>query len=152
MTKRNGICPHTKHRTPFLSNSLCEACNSRLGKCIVELTSVTMHTRSRRDVDNAAWSPIFHAEVRSRGADEGEGCGAVQGDDGVPLLVRHLVNDAVPGIPGVVDDDIDLAITKLGGALDESVYVVCLENVAGDGDSLATIGLDALSDGVALVC
>lgn len=149
--KGNGIRPHAKHRAPFLGNSLCKAGNTSLSKCIVELPSVAMHARRRRDVDNAPRSSVLHAEVRSRGADEGEGCGAVQGDDGIPLLVRHLVDDAVPSVAGVVDDDVDLSIAKVGGALDESVYIVCLEDVSRDSDGLAAIGLDTLSDSVALV-
>ena len=62
------------------------------------------------------------------------------------------MDDAVPGVPGVVDDDIDLAIAKLGGALDEGINVVCLEDISRDSNGLAAIGLDALSDSVALVC
>jgi hypothetical protein len=55
-------------------------------------------------------------------------------DNGMPLLVRHLVDDAVPRVPGVVDDDVDLAVAELCGFGNERFDVGVVEHVAGDGD------------------
>ena len=52
------------------------------------------------------------------------------------LLVAHLVGDAVPGVAGVVDEDVDLpeGVDRL---LDDLVAGARLGEVAGDGDRLA---------------
>ena len=42
------------------------------------------------DVYDVARFAVFDAEVGGRGADEFEGLGVVQGEDGVPLLVGGL--------------------------------------------------------------
>ncbi|KAJ3474285.1 hypothetical protein NLG97_g9913 [Lecanicillium saksenae] len=72
-------------------------------------------------------------------------------DDGLPLLVRHLVDDAVPGVAGVVDDDVDLAVAKLGGLVDEQLDVGLVEDVAGHADGLAARLVNGLGDGRALL-
>ncbi|MNT51778.1 hypothetical protein D3C72_1887640 [compost metagenome] len=41
-------------------------------------------------------------------------------DDGVPLLVGHLLDDVVPGVAGVVDDDVD-ALEILDSRLDQAL-------------------------------
>ncbi|MCY1459790.1 hypothetical protein D9M71_772940 [compost metagenome] len=41
-------------------------------------------------------------------------------DDGVPLLVGHLLDHVVPGVAGVVDDDVD-ATEVVDSGLDEAV-------------------------------
>jgi hypothetical protein len=48
----------------------------------------------------------------------------VKVDNRVPLLVRHLVDDAVPCVASVVDDDVNLAVAKLCGFLDKCLDVV----------------------------
>lgn len=51
---------------------------------------VTVDTAGAADVDDAAGLAVFDAEVGARGADELEGGGVVEGEDGVPLFVCHL--------------------------------------------------------------
>lgn len=104
------------------------------------------------DVDDAAGGAVLHSEVRGCGTDELEGRGAVQGDDGVPLLVGHLVDHAVPGIARVVDDDVDLAVAKVCGALDDFLDVLSVGHVAGYGDGLAAGLVDVVGDGAGLLC
>jgi hypothetical protein len=75
-----------------------------------------------------------------------EGCGRVQVDDGVPLLVRHLVDHAVPRVAGVVDDDVDLAVAEGGGFFDECGYVGVVEDVADARDGGAAGFIDLVDD------
>lgn len=101
-----------------------------------------MDARGGGDVDNAAWLAVFDTEVGGRSTNELEGCGAVQGNDGVPLLVGDLVDHTcvveryqclsttifygisgscaltIPCKASVVDDDVNLAIAKLCRSLD----------------------------------
>lgn len=37
----------------------------------------------------------------------------------------HLMDDTVPGVAGIIYDDVDLAIAKLGGLFDQS-FKVCI--------------------------
>lgn len=63
-------------------------------KSIISLASVPVDAGSGGDVHNAAWLAILDTEVGRSSTDELEGRGAVQGDDGVPLLVGDLVDHA----------------------------------------------------------
>jgi hypothetical protein len=54
------------------------------------LAGVTVKTAGGGDVDDVSWFAVLDAEVWCRGADQLEGCTAVEGDDGVPLLVGGL--------------------------------------------------------------
>ena len=49
------------------------------------------------------------AEVRRDRADHAERDDGVDVEHRLELLVGHLVDDAVPGVAGVVDEDVDLA-------------------------------------------
>ena len=124
VTKSDGIGPHAKLGTPLLRNGLGEARDAGLGERVVDLAHVAVHARGGRDVDDAARLAVLDAEVGRRGAHEVEGRGAVQRDDGVPLLVGHLVDHAVPGVAGVVDNDVDLAVAEGGGLGDELLDVL----------------------------
>jgi len=48
-------------------------------------------------------------------------------------VVTDLVNNTIPGKPGIINDDMDLATAELGSALHEFIYVVRVEDVAHDG-------------------
>ena len=50
-----------------------------------------------------------------RRAHDAEGRGQVDVQHGVPLLVRHLLDDVVPGIAGIVDDDVEPALAVDAG-------------------------------------
>jgi hypothetical protein len=52
------------------------------------------------------------------------------------------VNYAVPCVSGIVDNDVNLAISKLRCLLDQGLDVGIVEDVAADGDGLAAGGLD----------
>lgn len=56
----------------------------------------------------------------------------------VPLFVCDFVDHAVPREAGIVHDEVDLAAAELRGFLDEVFDVLVVEDVAGDGDGLAT--------------
>ncbi|MCY1418738.1 hypothetical protein D9M71_343060 [compost metagenome] len=62
-------------------------------------------------------------------------------DDGVPLLVRHLLDHVVPGVAGVVDDDVDAAVV-LDSGLDEAIGEVDSGHAAYAGDSFTASGTD----------
>ena len=76
----------------------------------------------------------------------------MQVHDGVPLLVRHLVDHAVPRVARVVDDDVDLAVAEVGGFLDERLDVRVVEYVAGDRDGRAARLLDVVDYGLRFLC
>ncbi|MOA20137.1 hypothetical protein D3C78_1405620 [compost metagenome] len=61
--------------------------------------------------------------------------------DGVPLLVGHLLDHVVPGVAGVVDDDVDAAEAFHRG-LDEAVGEVRSGDAAHAGDGFAAGGAD----------
>lgn len=111
-----------------------------------------MHTRGRRDIDDGARLAIFDAEVGRGGADELKGRCAVQGNNSIPLLVGRLVDYAVPGEAGIVDNDVDLAATKVCGFLHEVFDVLIVEDVAGDGGSFAAGFVDAVGYFLGLFC
>lgn len=150
--KGDGVGADAKLGTPLLGDGLGEARDAGLGERVVELSRVAVDARRRGDGDDAARGAVADTEVGGRGADEGEGRGAVQRDDGVPLLVRHLVDHAVPRVAGVVDDDVDLAVAELGGLFHERGDVFGVGDVAGDGDCLAAVLVDAVGDVVGLLC
>jgi hypothetical protein len=76
----------------------------------------------------------------------------VQVDNGVPLLIRHLVNDTVPCVARIVDDDVDLAVAKLRSLLDERLDVRIVEDVASNCDGAAAVLLDLVDYGLRLFC
>lgn len=57
-----------------------------------------------------------------------------------------LVQHAVPGVAGVVDDDVQLAAAELGGLLDEALEVVVVEHVTHDRQGAAAVGVDLVGD------
>ncbi|MNS70404.1 hypothetical protein D3C72_1037470 [compost metagenome] len=61
----------------------------------------------------------------------------MHGQDLVPLLVGHFLDDVVPGVAGVVDDDID-ATKAVHGGFDEAVGEVCSGDATHTGDGVAT--------------
>ena len=80
------------------------------------------------------------------GAQDAERRGQVNVEDGVPLLVAHLLDDRVPGVAGVVHDDVAVA-EGIDRRLDDAVAEVGLGDVAVAGHRLAAHLLD-LGDGL----
>lgn len=63
--------------------------------------------------------------------------------------VDHLVDDAVPGKPGIIDDDVNLAVAEIRSALDKLGDVCWAQDVADDGEGAAGFGgVDCVGDGV----
>jgi len=61
------------------------------------------------------------------------------------------VNDTVKGKACIVDNNVDLAIAKLGGFVDKLLEVIVLEKVAGDSQGLAAASVDRIG-GMAGLC
>lgn len=96
------------------------------------------------DGDDVARLAILDAEIRRGLAHHVEGRGAVQGDHGLPLLVGHLVDDAVVGVARRGHEDVDLAVAKLGGLGNEVLDVCWVKDIAWNGDGLAAVLADGL--------
>ena len=60
------------------------------------------------------------------------------------------MDHSVPGEAGIVDDDMDFAVAKFGGFLDEVLVVSWVDDVAGDGDGGAAGIIDGIGDGLSL--
>jgi hypothetical protein len=134
-------------RDILLSNSLRYPLDTRLGQRIVDLPSISVHTTRTRDVDDTPRFSILDPEVRCCGANDLEGCRRVQVDNGMPLLVGHLVDYAVPCISRVVDDDVDLPAAKLSRLGDERLDVVVVKYVARHRDGATAGPLDGCDYG-----
>ncbi|MCY1455343.1 hypothetical protein D9M71_724720 [compost metagenome] len=65
-------------------------------------------------------------------------------EDGVPLLVAHLLDHIVPGVAGVVDDDVDAA-KVVDRSLDEAVGEIDRRDTAHASDGF-TPGVANLGD------
>ena len=72
--------------------------------------------------------------------------GQVDVEDRVPLLVAHLLDDRVPGVAGIVHDDMAVA-ERVDRRLDDAIAEVGLGDVAVAGHRLAA-HLDDLGDGL----
>jgi hypothetical protein len=129
-------------------NRLRHARHTRLRQRVVDLPRIAIHTRRARDVDNVPRLAVLDAEVRRRLAHNLERRRRVQVDNRVPLLVRHLVDDAVPCVAGIVDDDVDLAVAKVGRFLDERLDVGVVEHIAADCNGAAAVSFDLVDDGL----
>ena len=86
------------------------------------------------------------AEMLLEGAQDAERRGQVDVEDGVPLLVAHLLDDRVPGVAGVVHHDMAVA-EGVDRGLDDAVAEVGLGDVAVAGHRLAA-QLGDLGDGL----
>jgi hypothetical protein len=69
-------------------------------------------------------------------------------EHGLELLVRHLLDRRVPGVAGIVDDDVEPA-ERIGGGLDEAIGKARFGDAAVDRDGFAARRLDLVSHGVA---
>ena len=86
----DGVGAHAEGRAPFFGDGLGEADDAGFGQRVVCLARVAVQAGGRGDVDDVARSAVFDAEVGGCGADELEGLGVVEGEDGGPLLVCCL--------------------------------------------------------------
>lgn len=143
MPEGDRVGSHAERRAPFFRDRLGQARHACFGEGVVCLPGVAVQAGGRGDVDDVSGLVVLDAEVGGGGADELEGLRVVQGQDGVPLFVgclvlrdgvlggwsfeldgeaislrTNLVDDTVPGVAGVVDDDVDLSFAELGCFLD----------------------------------
>ena len=114
----------------LFGNRLGHALHTRLGQRIVDLPSISVQAACARDVDNVPGLAVLDPEIRRCSAHNLEGRCSVQVDNRLPLLVRHLVDDAVPCVARIVDNDVDLASAKLGRLGDQCLDVGVVEHVA----------------------
>lgn len=89
-----------------------------------------MSARGTADIDDAPGRSILDPEIRSSRPDKPEGGSIVDSEDCVPLLVSDLVNHAIPGVAGIVDDVMDLTPAKLCGLLDKDIEVSLVRDIA----------------------
>ena len=127
--------------TPFrvgnnilLCNRLGDTCDSRFCERIVDLARVSVQSTRAADVDNVPRLSVLDTEVGRRSPHNLERCCSVEVDNRVPLLVRHLVNDAVPCVACIVDDDVNLAVAKVCRLFDQSSDIGIVKDIAHDGD------------------
>ena len=138
--------------SPLFSHCFREPRHPGFRKGVVCLPGVARGAARGRNVYDAPRSVIPDSEIGRRGADEAEGGGGVQGEDGGPLLIGHFVEDSVPGEAGIIDNDVDPAIAEICTLADEVVDVACVEHVAGDGKCFSTIIVYGFCDGGGLFC
>ena len=63
------------------------------------------------------------------------------------------MNNAIPHEPGIIHDNVNLAVAELGGFLYEVGYIVAVEDVADDGEGSAGLcSVDSVGDGVGFRC
>ena len=127
----------------LFGNGLGHTRHTRLCQCIVDLSSISMYAARTRDVDDVPGFAILDPKVQCRSSHNLERCGCVQVDDGVPLLVGHLVYNTVPCVSSIVDNNMDLATAKLCRFCNERLDVAIVEDVAHYCNGAATGFLDS---------
>ena len=104
IARRDRVDCHPELRA-FLRQRLGEAVDAGLGGGIVDLAVLPRLPVDRADVDDPAPAALAHAGEGRLGHVEAPA--EVDAHDIVPVLEAHLVERAVAGDPGVVDDDVD---------------------------------------------
>lgn len=65
----------------------------------------------------------------------------------------NLVNHSIPGKPGIINDDVNLATAKLGRSLHQRLDVTRVCDISDDGQRTPGLGgVDSVSDGTCLLC
>lgn len=136
-TPDSRVTSNTKLRTPFLSNRLAQPRHSRLSRGIIGLARIAIDAARARNVDDVPRLTVLDSKVWRRCPHQPEGRCAVQVQDCIPLLVRHLVYYAVPSEASIIDYDVDLPIAELGRFLDEGLDARDVHHVARNGECLA---------------
>jgi hypothetical protein len=148
VTKSNSVDSDTELWSPLLRDRLRQANDTSLRERIVRLPSIAVRATRAANIHNRSWLTVLHTEIWCSSSNQSEGRGVVDRKDRVPLLVGDLVDYAIPGIAGVVDDVVDLPAAELGRLLDQDVNVVCIGHVSGYGDcAVRGVGVDLLCDG-----
>lgn len=66
--------------------------------------------------------------------------------------ISHLVNNTVPSEPGIIDDDVDLTIAKIGSPFDKVIDIVSIKDIPDDSEGTAGFRrVDGVCDCVGLV-
>ncbi len=129
-------------RDKLFRDRLGHTSDTRFRQRIVDLSSVAIHTTCARDVDDVPGLAVLDPKVRRCSPYNLEGRCRVQVDNGMPLLVRHLVNHTIPCVASIVDDDVNLAASKLSCFGDERLDVGVVEHVARYSQGTATRRVD----------
>jgi len=66
--------------------------------------------------------------------------------------LTNLMDDTVPGISSIVDNDVDLAVAKLCGFLNQLVDVVIVEHISRNSNCLAARLVDFIYYILGLLC
>jgi hypothetical protein len=82
-----------------------------------------MQPTRTRDIHHTPTLSIPHPKIRRRLSDDLKRRSTMQVENRLPLLIRHLVDDTIPRVSRVVDDDVDFAVAEGGGFLDEGCDV-----------------------------
>jgi hypothetical protein len=90
MPESDRVGPHAESRAPFFGDGFGQAGDAGFGQGVVCLAGVAVQAGCRGYVYDVAGLAVFDAEVGGCGADELEGLGVVEGEDGVPLFVGCL--------------------------------------------------------------
>lgn len=83
------------------------------------------------NIDNDPGFTILDSEIRRRLTNQSKRSRGMNLQNRVPLLIVHLVDHAVPRVSGVVDNNMNLAVSKLGRFFHKHFDVVGVRDVAG---------------------
>src|SRR5581483_11840742 len=101
---------------PFFGQCLGQTGDTGLGGGIIHLSGIAIDAGDRGDIDHLArisatvGSDFLLGSVAYEGrglAQNAERSGGVNIHHGVPLLIGHFMNDAIPGVAGVIDNNVD---------------------------------------------
>lgn len=135
--------------SPFLCNGLGQSSDASLCQAVVGLTSIAVGARCTRDVDDATGFTILDSEVRGGLSDQPERGGVVDSENSIPLLIGDFMDDTIPGVASIVDDDVNLAIAKLGRLLHQDGEEVGVGDITSDSNGSARGGIvDRLGNAV----
>jgi hypothetical protein len=126
--------------SPFLRDGLGQTSHTSLRQRIICLSSIAVCTTRTRNINNTSRLTILYPEVLRRFPDQLERRSIVHSKNRIPLLICDLMNDTIPSVPSVVDDDVDLAIAELRCFLDEHGEVCWICDIARDGDGTVRRG------------
>lgn len=94
-----------------------------------------MCARCAANIDNRPSFAILQSEERSSSSNESEWGGIVHGDNRIPLLIGHFVDNTVPGEACIIYNNVDLSVAKLCCLFDKYIYIVGVHDIPRNTDS-----------------
>lgn len=129
MPEGHGIGADTEGRAPLFGNDFRKARDSGFGKAVVCLAGVSVDATGAGDVYDVPRLSVFDSEIRRCSADQPERSGIVECYDRIPLLVRHFMDDSIPGESSIVHNDMNLASSELCRSLDQRIDVGGIKHI-----------------------